>query len=165
MSTLEQLRPFVSLCQACGMIPYVMEYDSITKKFVRFTFSFKYFTTWWFLFVVLLQLSTPFMLTDMMITVLKEMSNDLNLPITAIILIGVNSVGSFTQMAMCRWIGFRYCRLRNAVKAIMNAEKLCVKPFFEHKNSIKKRLVIGTALIFILVSDPCLMMKPTASYT
>lgn len=153
MTALEQLRPFISLCQACGMIPYVMEYDSITKKFVRFTFSFKYFTTWWFLFVALLQLSAPFMLTNITIATLKEMSNDLSLPITAIILTGVNSVGSFTQMAMCRWIGFRYCRLRNAVNAILNAEKLYVKPFFEHKNSIKKRFVIGTALIFIMVSD------------
>jgi hypothetical protein len=45
MSVFEQFRPFVGLCQACGMIPYTIENKLITNKFSRFTFSLKHRTT------------------------------------------------------------------------------------------------------------------------
>ena len=35
MSVFEQLNPFVSLCQACGMIPYTVERNSATNKFEK----------------------------------------------------------------------------------------------------------------------------------
>ena len=56
MSVFEQLNPFVSLCQVCGLIPYTIEYNLITNKFSRFTFSIKHRTTWWFVGILALQL-------------------------------------------------------------------------------------------------------------
>jgi hypothetical protein len=57
MSVFEKLGPFVSLCQACGMIPYTIKRNSGTNQFEKFTFSFKHFNTWWFFFMLVLQLS------------------------------------------------------------------------------------------------------------
>lgn len=59
MPPLEQLRPFVSLCQACGLIPYTIKYDSTNEKLLGFSFSFGNLITWWFLLVAILQLTAP----------------------------------------------------------------------------------------------------------
>ena len=146
--------PFVSLCQAWGFIPYVMEYqrkDVITKKFVRFTFSFKYFTTWWFSIVAVLQFWIPFIMTSTFNTLTNEMTTN-HVPRTIIILNIVNSIGFSVQYVMCRWIGFRYSRLRRVVEAIQCAEKLLGTISIARKNSIKERFVIGFTLIFVVVS-------------
>ena len=154
MSALEQLRPFVSLCQACEFIPYVMEYqrkDVITKKFVRFTFSFKYFTTWWFLMVAILQFLIPFLMASMFNIVNNELAAS-QLPIMIMILNVVNSIGFSAQYVTCRWIGFRYNHWRKLVESIQCAEKLFGKIPLARKNSIKERFVIGFVLILIVVS-------------
>jgi hypothetical protein len=57
MSVFEQLNPYVSLCQACGLIPYTIEYNLIiilkaTNKFsirivVDYTLLFRIFYVRW----------------------------------------------------------------------------------------------------------------------
>ena len=47
MDGLEDLRPFIWLCQICGFFPYRMEVDAVTKRFKRFTFSYIHPITIW----------------------------------------------------------------------------------------------------------------------
>ena len=132
-----------------------MEYqrkDVITKKFVRFTFSFKYFTAWWFLIVAVLQFSIPFIITNTMNTMNDELATN-RAPMTIIISNVVNSIGFSVQYAMCRWIGLRYSHLRRVVEAIQCAENLLGKKSLACKNSIMERFVIGFVLIFIVVGN------------
>jgi len=48
MKGLEELRPFIWLCQLSGFFPYRMEVDRVTKRFKRFTFSFSHPVTIWY---------------------------------------------------------------------------------------------------------------------
>lgn len=52
MKILKQLRPFVLLCQLCGLFPFDMELDADTEEFKRFAFSWRRPVTWWFTFLV-----------------------------------------------------------------------------------------------------------------
>ena len=56
MEELTNLRPFVWFCQFSGFIPFRMEIDPETKKFQRFSFSFRHPLTWWFAFVKIMGL-------------------------------------------------------------------------------------------------------------
>ena len=56
MEELTNLRPFVWFCQFSGFIPFRMEIDPETKKFQRFSFSFRHPLTWWFAFVKIMSL-------------------------------------------------------------------------------------------------------------
>ncbi len=154
MSALEELQQFVSLCHACGMIPYVMEYDSITKKFVKFTFSFKYFTTWWFISVSVLLCSVLCVLMYSVMTILLGLLTNNNVPIKVPIIFGVNSVGFFTLFLVYRLMVLRFRRLRSAVRAVQEVERLFgnSKSYTEHKKTIKKRFLIGFSFVVIAVS-------------
>lgn len=155
MSALEQLSSFVSFCQACGLIPYTMEYDSITKKFVRFSFSFRHLTTWWFILIATLQLVTPYLIIKIPQSFIKELKTDHNAPITINILISVVGFSLLSHFLVSRWmILFRYRRLQSVVKLAQKVEKLLIYDgtFISQKNSVSKRFVVGFILIIILVS-------------
>ena len=51
-----QLRPFLRVCQFVGMIPFRLEIDPETNEFLRFSFSFKYPITWWYILLTVLDL-------------------------------------------------------------------------------------------------------------
>ncbi len=101
MSVFEQLRQFVGLCQACGMIPYTIENNLITNKFSRFTFSVKHRTTWWFACIL------AFKFVSMCLTGYysenrpDNISTDRSLPITVNILFAVNSSGTLLFNYYC----------------------------------------------------------------
>lgn len=160
MSALEQLQPFFSLCQACGMIPYTIEYDSDTGKLIEFAFSFKHFITWWFVFVSVLQLAALSVWGKPSKTILENLSTDGNTPITLIILSGVTSLGYLSQLIISRWIVLRHHgRLRMALKTAQEVEKLfeqTSRHLNVSKHLVVQRFVIGFTLILITVSTlPC----------
>lgn len=153
MSPLEQLGPFVSFYQACGLIPYTIEYEPGTKRVARFNFSFKHFTTWWFIILFVLQQACMFSILRVQINMISDVTRDS--PITVSILMVTISFGFFFQILVCRWMMlFRYHRLQSALKAAQAAEKLlflknrCIEP----KNSGVQHFVIGFILIVIQVS-------------
>lgn len=155
MSVFEQLRPFVGLCQACGMIPYTIENNSITNKFSRFTFSLKHRTTWWFTCIL------AFQFVSMCLTGYyysengpDKLSSDRSLPITVNILFAVNSYGTFIQLLLSRWIVMRYRRLRVVVEAVQEVERLLGEKFLaQHKSSLTTRFFIGFTIILTVVSS------------
>ena len=155
MSIFEQLRPFVSLCQACGMIPYTIEDNLITNKFSRFTFSFNHLTTWWF-FLILLVIHPVvlivmwYMIKDVPIHLL--MGRDM--PITVTVLLTVTAISYFVELFLSRWIVSRHRKLQHAIKAIQEVEKIFGEKFLsQHKSSIGYQIIIGFILVIIVVSS------------
>ncbi|XP_045026257.1 uncharacterized protein LOC123470253 [Daphnia magna] len=161
MSVFEQLHPFVSLCQACGLIPYTMKRNSTSGKFERFTFSVRNVSTWWFLLVFISQI--------LVVVGVKFLSDDLqdvlwtdrNIPITLIILSGVTSSSFLAQLLSSRWIALNYRHLDNAVKAVQEVERLFGERFLlEHKSSIMTRFVAGFAAVMTTAIVAILSMGP-----
>jgi len=153
MSVFEQLRPFVSLCQACGMIPYTMEYNLITNKFSRFTFSFKHRTTWWFACILVFQFVSICLASYFSANGPGSISTDRSLPVTVKVLYAVNSFGSIIKLSLSRWIVSRFRRLQAVVEAVHEVERLFGEKFTtQHKSSLTTQFVIGFILILTLVS-------------
>jgi gustatory receptor len=148
MSVFEKLDPFVSLCQACGMIPYTIKRNSDTSQFEKFTFSFKHFNTWWFFFMLVFQLSlfsaAPLFYRD----VFQALLSDRTMPLIFTILTGTVSFSYLAQFLTCRWIILRYKQLRNAVEAVQEVERLFGEQFLaQHQSSsLVRRTAIGFTL-------------------
>lgn len=152
MSVFEKLGPFISLCQACGMIPYTIKGNSDTNKFEKFTFSFKHFNTWWFILILVLQLSllgaAPLFYRELF----DELSADRTMPITFTILTGTVSFSYLAQFLTCRWIMLRHRPLRTAVEAVQEVERLFGEKFIaQHQSSLVKRIVVGSTLVVTTV--------------
>lgn len=152
MSVFEQIRPFVNLCQACGMIPYAIENNLMTNKFNKFTFSFKHRVARWFLFILALQIAIVCLARYFSVSKQDDISTDQSLPITIKILSAVNSISSLVQLLFSRWIVLRYRRLQRAIEAVQQVERLFGEEFIaQHKSSLKTRIIIGFILILVTV--------------
>lgn len=153
MSVFEQIRPFVNLCQACGMIPYAIENNLMTNKFNKFTFSFKHRVARWFLFILALQMAIVCLARYFSVSKQDDISTDQSLPITIKILSAVNSISSLVQLLFSRWIVLRYRRLQRAIEAVQQVERLFGEEFIaQHKSSLKTRIIIGFIFILVTVS-------------
>jgi uncharacterized membrane protein (Fun14 family) len=152
MSVFEQLRPFVSFCQACGMIPFTIEQNQITNKFAKFTFSFRHRTTWWFFLVMAMETVVMGVVGYLSLTQSLDLLMVQNLPITVIILLLGISMSLVIQLLLSRWIVLHYRQLRNAIEAIQEVEKLLGYKFIsQHKSSVTTRFIIGFVLVVISV--------------
>ncbi|KAI9565954.1 hypothetical protein GHT06_009752 [Daphnia sinensis] len=162
MSVFDQLQPFVSLCQACGLIPYTTKHNSVTGKFERFTFSIGNFSTWWFLLVLVLQISIVVLIGQLNEELQGAvLSTDRNIPTTMIVLTGVSSTAFLAQLVSSRWIVLKYRRLGNAVEAVQKAESLFGEKFIaEHQSSIKTRFLAGFAVIVIMTISGMFLFEP-----
>jgi Kef-type K+ transport system membrane component KefB len=153
MSVFEHLRPLVSLCQACGMIPFTMEENVISNKFVRFTFSFRHRTTWWFMVLFVLQFGLQFVMVKLSVSILDGLINDENVPMTVTILSGITMFSYTAQILLSRWIVLNYRKLRNAAKALQEVERLFGEKFIEqHQCFLGYRFIIAVTLIVTTVS-------------
>jgi hypothetical protein len=154
MSIFEQLRPFVSLCQACGMMPFTVEQNLITNKFEKFTFSFRHLTTWWF-FLVLFVLHPA--LFFVWVYIFKDVPTDLlygkDMPITINMMLHVSAIGTIVELVLSRWIVLQYRKLRCAIEAVQEVEQLLGNKFIsQHQSSVPARFVIGFILAISVVS-------------
>lgn len=153
MSVFEQLRPFVSLCQACGVFPFTIEEDLTSKKFVRFNFSFRNLTTWWFMLLFVLQLVITVGLVYLSTSQMEDLSIDSNLPITMAVVFGVNWASSISPIFISHWIVLHYRQLRRVVEIIQDVESLFGEKFIaQHKSSVMTRFIIGFILVIATVN-------------
>lgn len=156
MSTLEQLRPFVNICQACGVFPYTMDYDPVTQKFRGFTFSLKNFTTWWFVFLVVSQTILPFFMGRYVKDMTVVLLSDHTLPFTINLMTVVLPLSTLIQFCASRWIFFfRFNQLRKLVKIMLQIERLLLPRMFyfdESKNSFSKRFILRFVMLITGVS-------------
>jgi len=154
MSVFEELRPFVGLCQACGMIPYSTEHDAITNKFAGFALSFHRLVTWWFCLIFISQLVCVGVMIQFAASMTHEISTDGDIPMTLTILISViSSLSHLVQFFFSRWVVFRHRKLRNVVEMVQEVERIFQEEFIaQRKGSIRLRFVIGFSLIISIVS-------------
>lgn len=163
MSLLEQLLPLISLCQACGMIPFTVKYDSSTRKFSRFSFSFRHYTSWWFyILIFVLQVSVPFLLLKVSKKLKENIAvNQVPVPFTLTMLADLTMFGAFFQLFISRWLVLRYrLRLRNVVTVIQEVEKLLQKMLnysVGQNYSVTKRFCIGFTTLIVSVN----LQKPS----
>ena len=154
-NTMDQLRPFFTLCQACGMIPYSINYNFKTNvKTVRFSFSFRNFVTWWFLAILVLQLGIPCMIFVFSQMFFTDVSSDGEAPVTITVL-GTSTVFCFVaQLFVARWIVLRYYKLfRHIIKSAYVIERLLQVGNHQVGNSITKRFYSALLLIAMVVSS------------
>jgi hypothetical protein len=157
MSVFEQLHPFVSLFQACGMIPYTIERNLATQKFAKFTFSFKHRTTWWFVLISISQVLCIVAMGCSSNNVGESLSTDKTMPVTVLILFSVTHMSRIAELLLSRCIVLRFHRLRNAVEAVQEVESLFGEKYLaqHNRNSITARFIIGFILVNIPVSCFC----------
>lgn len=154
---IQQIRPFVSFCQACGFFPYVMEYHPITGEFVKFTFSYRNLTTWWFVFIIVYHIVSPIGALSESRKYVNLLTTDPELPITVTLCGAGNVLSSYIQIFSIRWmVLFRYRGLQNAVSQVLKVEKLLhetskISPA-NYSLKITKRFVVGFLLIVTGVS-------------
>ena len=153
MSVFEQLRPFVSLCQACGLIPYTIENNLNTNKFARFTFSFRHRTTWWFFLILILQLVVVIGILYLTLTRVDDLAEQ-NMPITISILFIISWFIFLDQFFQSRWIMLHYHKLRKAVEAVLEVERLFGENMIAQyrTSAITTRIAMGSILIVTVVS-------------
>ncbi|XP_057369965.1 putative gustatory receptor 28b [Daphnia carinata] len=170
MSVFEQLQPFVSLCQACGLIPYTIERNSTTGKFERFTFSLRSAFTCWFCLVFAYQICGVSMVGYLSDDLQNILVADRTIPTTLIVLTMITSFLFLVQLLPFRWITMHYVRLSNAVEAVRNVERLLGEEFItEHRSSIPIRFVVGffavlmTSIAAMVVAMPmyAVLLPPT----
>lgn len=147
MSVIDQLRPYVSLCQACGFIPYVMERDSKTKRFVKFNFSWKYSITWWFIGLACSQLAFPLIMNQISAIMSGKSNGKEETPVTVRILMVVTFFCYVIQMIIALWIVLlQHVRLQNIVKLALRVELLLQTtnnhPSHQISSFIHRRLIL-----------------------
>ncbi|KAK4018994.1 hypothetical protein OUZ56_001029 [Daphnia magna] len=136
MSVFEQLQPFVSLCQACGFVPYTIKRNSTTGKFER---------------------TVGFLNGDLQ----DILSTDRTIPTTLIILTGISTSLFLAQLLPSRWIALHHRHLTNAVEAIQRVERLLGEEFItEHASSIPIRFVVGFAAVLMMSTGVLVVTMP-----
>jgi uncharacterized membrane protein (Fun14 family) len=162
MSVFEELRPFVGLCQACGMIPYSMEHEVINNKFIGFTLSFNRLVTWWFCLIFILQLLCTGVLIQVSTSLTQEIITDRDIPMLLTIVVGITSFFHLVQWFLSRWVVFiHYSKLRNVVEIVQEVERLFQEKFIAHhmRSSIMLRFIIGFILVNAMVSINAIVVK------
>ena len=156
MSVFDELRPFVNLCQAVGFIPFSIETNPVSRKFYRFTFSFKSGSVLWFLSIFSMHIFYIYLSKDMFVSQFKLLLTDNNIPLTLSIFSVFSLTSTGVQYVVSRYVVLQYRHLQNAVETVQNVERIFNRVIFlkAPRNSIKKRLIIGIALhtIFSMVS-------------
>ena len=151
MSPLNELRPFVSFCQACGLIPFSMEVHTNREISLTFKFSFKKIITWWFILIAIGQIVALYFLSQIYMETSAGQLMDEETSMTLVFL-GVSTMSTiFFQMAVPRWIvigGYR--NLNNALHALQDVEERLGQISGQHlrpRSSITIRFTAGFTLI------------------
>ena len=154
MSSFERLRPFVSFCQGSGFIPYVIEYDQKTQQFLKFSFSWKNLTTWWFILMLILQVTLP-LVTGLLLSseVIGKVNSDNNTPVTISILLNMTVMCYIVHIVISRWIILRhYLQLQNLVESALQVEMFLKRTNHRsYRSCFLRRFILGFILIVFSV--------------
>lgn len=152
MSMLEQLRPFVSFCQGTGWIPFTVSRND-TKNSFNFTFSFKNWTTRWFIVICFFQIVILFVMASSFTGAMADLFIGKEIPITISFLGLVSGVGNFITFILTRWIILRrYRSLNNAYKLIQDIQPRLEPNHYRHQSTLTVRFIVGFSLIVTNVS-------------
>ena len=149
MAGLEDLRPFIWLCQICGFFPYRMEVDAVTKRFKRFTFSYFHPVTFWYLFVQFCSFASYYVLG---LYKTQKMEQD---PIKGFsVLVSYFALTQTSDIFLVYGLVFRCSLISKAAEILpeMN-ETLETVTFLGSSLNITRRVIAGTVYSLILASQ------------
>lgn len=165
MSTIEKLRPFVSLCQACGMMPYTMEYDSKTKQFKNFAFSWKSRATLWFLPVFTFQAIFPLATSNLTKDIFTDEIINAQIPTTLSILTSSTIALHVVQLVLSKYVFLRsYRRLQRIALSSLKVEHLLKKTSRPYQSNLTKKFYVGFFSIATTVSYFSIVLPVTYLY-
>lgn len=148
-----KLRPFVIICQINGLVPFSMEMDPLTRRFVRFSFSYKKLVSWWYAFGTIFQVMVVG-IGLVWSSIGVKTGEESGLSTTVVALTVVRNALYMIQILYAKVILLRYKRLRKAIALIQEAEQYLVEEVPQHLykgNSVLLRTIIGIILTFFLV--------------
>lgn len=157
MLILYQLRPLIWMCQLSGLLPFYMEFDPDTKKFRKFSFSWKRPMTWWFVFLCIGQFA--FLIFDIRISWIAFYQNDViksNIPKVFSAFLFVEHLLFVFLIDMARFMILKYSNLRCAVHLIQKVHNMLSvdnKLSFEKSLKVKRHLISGLIVTAICVKN------------
>ncbi len=151
MSALNDLRPFVRLCQIFGMIPYSVEMDPETKSFRSFRFHIKSIPAWLYLIALVAQV-VAFVVAGGSLWIYYKSDEfvDLHLPVVVTLLNGSSHFIFMCVQVLKRGIFLRYQSLSRVISLIKEVDRHLI-PLPECTNTVFKRTMIGLVILISLV--------------
>lgn len=149
-----KLRPFVLICQINGLVPFSMEMDPVTGRFLKFTFSYKKFVFWWYAFVAIFQVSVVLCFSLMSSGINIKTGEESGLSTIVVALTLVTRALYMIQVFLARIILLRYKHLRKAIALIREVEAYLIEEIPHHhskKDYIVFRTIVGLVLRFLSV--------------
>lgn len=157
MFIFQKLRPFVWMCQCFGAFPFFIETFPETKIFKKFSFSWKHPVTWWFIFIVVIQII--FLITDLFRAwrdYYQESVLNSSLPTIFAIFILLEHLFFFMLVAATRFMIFlKYSHLYRAFCLIQKAENILCKEedlSLNKASSVNRQVFAGFILAMASVS-------------
>ena len=154
MSALKQLGLLVRICQLSGLIPFTMDISQ-TGQFLRFNFSWKHYTTWYYLAVLVLQVTGMVTMSLGGRQFVASDGTSFKLPIGLLILTGI-SVSCYVFLFLLTKITvlLGHARFRKAFAFIREVEQHLGDIIPPGKdNSVVKRTFLCFLFIGSLVSE------------
>jgi len=151
MSALNDLRPFVRLCQIFGVIPFSMEVDPETKSFRRFRFSIKSITACFYYFAMVCQVVSFLVIGGVLWMQYKSAEYVyMHLPVAVALLNGSSQFIFFCVQVLKRVVFLRYRTLSRIVALIKEVDRHLFAPP-ECKSTVLKRTIVGLLFLISLV--------------
>ena len=149
MVGLERLRWLVWYINFCGMAPFRMEVDRKSKKFDRLTFSFCHPVTWWFVVVLISQITLfALMVKHSTVSFYQMIANESTLTICTLIL---QSISLSIIFVTPRMVPFYYKHLAKASAYIKKVDDI-IGQTGNWPCTSERRIVIGFLLVIMAVS-------------
>ena len=148
MSALEEMRPFFRFCQFFGYLPFRMEIDKETRRFQRFSFSWRNPITWWWVAFSLIQL----ILCYFFVPPFLEDPELIKLPTTISISLSITGVlYLFAELSSRYFLALRFSALHNAIQLMQQVEQN-LEEHPDCKCTIRRRMTIGLVSGFLFVA-------------
>lgn len=146
-----KLRPFIIICQIYGLIPFSMEMDPIAGGFQRFTCSLKNFVTWWYAFVLVVQIICYLI---SMVFGMKYVTDaeEIGVSPTVLKLTAATQLLYMVQIFCCRIVVLKLKRLRRVITLIHEVEHHLKEVLENSKDSILLRVILGVLFVAIMVN-------------
>jgi len=149
MADLERLRWLVWFINFCGMAPFRLEVDRKSKKFDRLAFSFCHPVTWWFVVVLISQITMfALMAKTSTVSFYQLIANESTLTICTLVL---QSISLSIIFVTPRMVPFYYKHLAKAFAYIKKVDDF-IGQTGNWPCTSKRRILIGFIFVILIVS-------------
>jgi hypothetical protein len=149
MADLERLRWLVWFINVCGMAPFRLEVDRESRKFDRLAFSFCHPVTWWFVVVLILQITMfALMAKTSTVSFYQLIANESTLTICTLVLQAISLSIIFVTPRM---VPFYYKHLTKAFAYIKKVDDI-IGQTGNWPCTSKRRILVGFIFVILIVS-------------